>query len=189
MRLIILAVVCGWLLAGCVTATPMETARMPQNAAGGAVMTQDEAIALSSWALKDPTTTRGNPALAARAIAAADWLAGQRMLVGDFGEYAPVTRPAWQEFRAQLRAAVGIAVGTPSQLVVDRMLAVSNALKSGNQSAAAGLLADPAFTLGPDATLLALANLPALPSRSRAYYELNRYEGREVPGCRFRLHC
>ena len=108
-----------------------DTARVPQNQYGGPVMNQTDAIATASWALKDPATTRGNPELAARAIAAEDWLAGQWQLTNDFGMYAPVNQVLWVQFRQDVRTAIGVAPGTPSQVVVDRLLATADALRAG----------------------------------------------------------
>jgi hypothetical protein len=172
------------LLAGCagMGSLQTDTAVMPENKFGGPVMNQNDAIAEASWALKDPATTRGNPELAARAIAAEDWLAGQTQLTPDFGDYAPVNEAYWGEFRQQVRASVGIAPGAPSQTVVDALLATADALKSGAPNPGAALQ-PPSFTLGPDGTLKALANLPPFPARERAFVELGRHENRPTGNC------
>ena len=165
-------------LAGCAAFPPDNTATMPLNADGGPRLSQDQAISLASWALKDPATTAGNPARAARALAAEDWLAGQTMLFGNFGSYSPGDELSWQQFRQQARAAIGVAPTAPSQEMVDRLLAVDAALKAGQPDAAKAQLAAPIFSLGPDRTLAALANLPKLPGRDWAFAELNRNEDR-----------
>ena len=161
-------------LAGCGLLPPDNTATMPLTPEGAPVLSQNDAIALSSWALKDPATTAGNPARAARAIAAEDWLAGQTILYGNFGTYAPAGELSWQQFRQQARAAIGVPPDAPSQEVVNRLLAVDVALKSGRMDEAKAQLSAPIFTLGPDRTLAALANLPRLPGRDWAFAELNR---------------
>jgi hypothetical protein len=183
MRWTTLAVLCaaGITISACVPGP--QTAQMPNNQYGGPDINQNEAIALPAWALSDPANTHGNPALAARAVAAEDWLAGQDMLTNDFGSYAPVAQVSWGELRRQVRAAVGVAPGTPSQVVVDRMLAAERALKAGDSKAAAAQFQPPAFTLGPQGTLAALANLPAFPSLTWAFAELNRNENREMGRC------
>jgi len=176
MNIRIASVLVGLLTAGC--AVPgflaTDTAHMPANADGRPALTQNEAIALASWALKDPATTRDNPERAARAIAAADWLAGQTNLTGEFGTYAPVNEVSWGTFRRQARAAIGVPNEAPSQVLVERLLAAADALKAGQP--ATGPLTDPIFTRGPDATLAALANLPKLPARDWAFAELNRHD-------------
>jgi hypothetical protein len=176
------------LLSGC-AALATNTATMPLNKDGGPVMNQTEAIALASWALKDPATTRDNPERAARAIAAEDWLAGQTRLTGEFGTYAPVNEVAWWEFRQQARAAIGVSPDAPSQVMVDRLLAAADALKAGKTDAAEAQLADPIFTKGPKRTLDALGNLPPLPGRDRAFFELSRNDDRTTGECRFPNMC
>lgn len=187
MRPIALLLLCS-ALAGCGVLPKNDTAAMPNNRFGGPVMNQNEAIALSAYALRYPQNTRGNPALAARAIAAEDWLAGQDLLTPDFGEYMPVAQVPWGEFRREVRASIGVAPGTPSQVVVDHLLAVSDALKSGDRAAAEAQLQPPAFTLGPQRTLQVLANLPAYQNWSWAYADLNRNENRTT-GCPVSTNC
>jgi hypothetical protein len=154
---------------------PVDTATMPLNASGGPELSQGQAIGLVGWALADPANTTGNPALAARAIAAEDWLSGQTILYGSYGSYAPSGELSWAEFRQQARAAIGVAPNAPSQQVVNRLLAASDALAAGQTAAAKAQLATPIFTLGPEATLAALSHLPPLPGKEWAFAELNRY--------------
>ncbi len=161
-------------LAGCAAFPPNNTATMPLTPEGAPQLSQNDAISLASWALKDPATTAGNPARAARALAAEDWLAGQTILYGNYGTYSPGGELSWQQFRQQARAAIGVAPSAPSQELVNRLLAVNSALKAGQPEAAKAQLASPIFTLGPDKTLAALTNLPRLPGRDWAFSELNR---------------
>jgi hypothetical protein len=180
MRPGILAVAGALALAGCAKGwlTPSDTATMPPNLYGGPELSQDQAIALASWALKDPTNAADKPAIAARALAAEDWLAGQTMLYGNFGSYAPVGELSWAQLRQQARAAIGVAADAPSQAMVNRLLAAADALEAGHSDAAKAQLADPIFSLRPDATLQALSNLPKLPGRDWAFAELSRHEDR-----------
>jgi hypothetical protein len=182
MRYIVLTCAIAALLAGC---GPTDTARMPQNAAGGPVMNQNDAIALASWALKDPANTQGNPERAARAIAAEDWLAGQVLLTPDFGQYAPVNEVSWGTLRREVRAAIGVAPGTPSQVLIDHLIAAADALKANDINGAKAQLQPPAFTLGPDRTLAALGALPPFPDREWAFNELNRNENKPTGNCMF----
>jgi hypothetical protein len=176
MKLRITAATCALTLAACAQGglTPTDTATMPLNASGGPELTQGEAIGLSSWALNDPASTAGNPERAARAIAAEDWLAGQTTLYGNFGSYAPIGEISWAQFRQQARAAIGVAPNAPSQEVVNRLLAAADRLAAGETDAAKAELAAPVFSLGPDATLRALTNLPRLPASEWAFVELSR---------------
>lgn len=175
-------------VAACGVLPPNDTARMPNNRFGGPALNQNEAIAVSSYALHDPQNTRGNPALAARAIAAEDWLAGQDLLTPDFGNYQPVVQVSWGELRREVRRSIGIAPGTPSQVVVDRLIAAADALQDGDRDAAEAQLQPPAFSLGPQGTLAALSNLPRYQNWAWAYYELNRNENRST-GCPLGVNC
>lgn len=181
MRFMMLAFAGALALAGCAggPGSPQDTAQMPLNPQGGPELNQDEAISLSAWALLNPGATSGKPALAARAIAAEDWLAGQWQLYHGFDDYAPSGSVAWSTLRTQARAAIGVAPNASSQEVVNRLLAASDDLQTGNTAAAQQQLSAPIFTLGPDRTLAALSNLPNLPGASWAYAELNRNENRE----------
>lgn len=170
------------LLVGCGVVTRDDTARMPNASTGGPIINENEAIALSGWALKDPAATRGNPERAARAIAAEDWLAGQSILYGHFDSYQPGGNYYWQHFRDEVRASVGIAPGTPSQVVVDKMLAAAHALKAGDTAAAAAQFESPDFTLGGQGTLAALSNLPSFPGYGAAYADLRHYEEHDTGG-------
>jgi hypothetical protein len=184
MKFMMLAAAAALALAGCTMTPPpgssADTAKMPLNKEGGPELSQDQAIALSSWALKDPANTAGQPALGARAIAAEDWLAGQWILYHGFDGYAPSGSVAWSTLRAQARAAIGVPPTASSQEVVDRLLAASDDLQAGNVPAAKAQLTAPIFTLGPDRTLAALGSLPPLPGWGWAYAELNRNENREL---------
>jgi hypothetical protein len=157
-----------------------NTAKMPLTAEGAPVLSQNDAIALSSWALKDPANTACDPARAARAIAAEDWLAGQSILYGNFDGYAPGGEYSWQQLRGQARAAIGVAPNAPSQELVNRLLAFDTAYKAGQTDAAKAQLAAPIFSLGPDQTLAALTSLPKLPGRDWAFAELSRNEDRDM---------
>lgn len=177
-----LIVLAGLALAGCGSnlLQPTNTATMPHNPYGGPVMNQTEAIALSSWALKDPANTAGNPERAARAIAAEDWLAGQTILYGNYNGWAPNGQVSWSMFREQVRAAIGVAPDASSQDLVNRLLAAADALKAGKPDTAKAQLSAPIFTRGPDATLAALTNLPALSYRDWAFADMNRNTNRST---------
>jgi len=183
MRYVLMAAA-GLMLAGCGIATQDNTARMPNASTGGPVLNENQAIALSGWALKDPATTHGDPSRAASAVAAEDWLAGQTILYGNYGDYQPGGSYYWQQFRDQVRSALGITPNVPSQVVVDHMLAASKALQGGDTSAAEAQFQAPEFSLGGQGTVTALANLPRFPAYGAAYAELRRNNEREFGG-----HC
>jgi len=171
------------LLAGCAISSGADTARMPLAATGGPVMNEDEAIGMASWVLLNPGIAADNPERGARAVAAEDWLAGQTALSPDFAQYQPAFEYFWRTTRDEVRAAVGIAPGTPSQLVVDRMLAAAAALQAGDKAGAAAQFQPPAFTRGGAGTLAALAALPAIPAAQSAFAQLRLNENRSTGHC------
>lgn len=166
-------------LAGCGVLPPDDTARMPTAPDGGPEMTQNDAIAISSWVLMNPGVAQGRPELAARAVAAEDWLAGQFRLTPDFAEYHPVTEVSWGALRREVRAAIGVAPQAKSQDVIGKLFTAARALHAGDRAAALALLQPPNFSLGPEGTLHALANLPKFRNAEWAYDELNRNENRD----------
>lgn len=176
-------------LAGCGAYVPVDSARMPISAQGVIAINETTAIELVEYQLRDPAATHGNPDLAARSLASVDWLAGREWLTGDYGSYAPAYRPVWQEFRRQARAAIGVAPGTPSQVVVDRLIAAAAAMRAGDRAGAAAQFQPPAFTLGPEGTLAALSNLPPLPGQARATAELIFHLHDESSRCRNQMEC
>ncbi len=165
-------------LSACGAYVPLDQARMPMRA-DAPVLSESHAIGLVEYQLADPASTRGDPETGAMAAAAGDWLAGQDGLNGDYGPYKPGVRPAWVMFRRELRAVLGIAPGTPSQVVVDRLMAASLALKAARRMEARNQLQPPAFTLGPDATLDVLGRLPDFATLPLASSELQSWLHRE----------
>ncbi len=173
-RIISMAFLCA-ALSACGSYNPPDTARMPMTPQGALVINESDAIDLVEYQLGRPDSTHGNLELAARAVAAEDWLAGQTGLNGDYGNYAPAVRVPWVQFRQEVRAAIGVAPGTPSQTVVDRLLIAAAALKRGDRPTAVAQLQPPAFTLGGEATLAALDRLPAFAGYGPATSELQSY--------------
>ncbi len=165
-------------LAGCGPYVPPDTAQMTM-VRGFPVMTENDAINLIEYYLARPESTHGLPALGARAVASADWLAGRPYLTGDYGDYAPVTRIQWVIARREWRAVLGIAPGTPSQVVVDHLLFAAMALEHADRALALAQLQPPAFTLGPDRTLDVLGNLPYLTALPNAATDLQNHLHRD----------
>ena len=150
-------------LAGCGAITPPpDTARLPPNAFGTYADGDIGAINVSAWAFASPARTRNDPADAARAIAAVDYLAGELSTSPRWDFMSPLTKMQMLQARTEVRAAVGIASSAPSQNVVDQLLYASDAFTAGNAQGAMAALTPPAFTLPPQETVTRLANLPYL---------------------------
>lgn len=152
------------LLAACGAATPTpDTARLPPGTFG--LMDNDVGAAnLASASFASAGRTRGNPAGAARAAAAVDYLAGQLSSSPRWLSVSPLIRQQMLQARIDLRRVTGIAPNASSQAVVDALLQFSGAWQAGNQSAAMGALGAPVFMQSPTQTLEVLGNMPPLPS-------------------------
>jgi hypothetical protein len=152
--------------------TAPDAAVLPPGAFGsGAGDTDLRALALADNAFADSARTYGQPALAARAAAAVEYLAG-----------AFATSPRWAGLEGQVkadmlaareavRAAIGVTPAAPSQRVVDALVAAGNALAGGDTAAAERALTGPAFAVPPAQVLQRLENLPYLRSANVATHE------------------
>jgi hypothetical protein len=174
--LIVLAVV----LSGC--ATLPGTGRTPYLPPMVFGVYQDNdvgAINFSAWAFASPANTQGNPAEAARAVVALEYLPGELSESPRWIGMDAAIKLRMGYARNDLRRILGIRPDAPPQVVVNAMLAVVANLQVGNQPAALQALAGPAFTLPPEQTLQALANLPYVQEANLA---TSRAEGQSFPG-------
>lgn len=143
------------MLASC--APPVETAVMPPVSG---LVDPENAIQYASWAFASPARTRGDPASAARAVAALEYGAGAINTSPRLQFMSPVINDEMLDARQAVRRVLGIPPTAPSQAVVNSMITVSLALGGGNRAEALAALNAPIFTLGPEQTLAVLANLP-----------------------------
>lgn len=162
LAVLVSALLCGSVAACAVTPLP-DTARIPFGAFGSLEDPETTAINLSSWALALPSRTRNDPGDAARAIASVDFLAGDLFANPRFQDISPIYKQQMLDARGEVRQVLGVVPATPSQLVVDRLLAAGNAFAAGNPAAALAALDTPAFSYGPERTLAVLNDLPRLP--------------------------
>jgi hypothetical protein len=160
-RILILAVLL--ILANCTP--PVDTALMP-SASG--LSDPGNAIQYTYWAFASPARTQNDPASAARAVAALDYVAGVLNSNPIWSQPAPLISSEMLDARHAVRRALGIAPNTPSQAVVNSMLAVSAAMAQGNRTVALESLNSPVFTLGPERTLALLTNMPRIPAANIA---------------------
>jgi hypothetical protein len=146
---------------GCAAVTPPpDTATLPPDAYGTNADGDVGAINQAAWAFADPRRTRNDPADAARAVAAVDYLAGELSRNPRWDFMSPLTKQEMLQARVSVRQALGISPAAPSQEVVNRMLYAGNALAAGNPQAAETALQPPVFTLGPQQTLALLSSMP-----------------------------
>ena len=164
----ILVVVLCASLAACSAATPPpDTAQLPFAAFG--TMDNDVGAAnVASAAFASPARTANDPVDGARACAAIDYLAGELSSNPRWVTLSPFTKQEMLQARVDVRAALGVAPGAPSQMVVGALLQFAAAWQAGNQQAALQYLGPPAFLHGPQQTLQILVNLPYIATANRA---------------------
>ena len=160
-----------------------DYARLPPDTfgEGGALDPDVRAVQQAQWAFADPGRTQGRPVEAIRAAASMDYIAGQLYVSPRWSNISALTKEMLLQGRVEVREALGVAPGTPSQEVVNRLAYAGNALAAGDTQAAEGALGQPVFGQPGEATLQRLANLPYLQaanvSTMRAGNELFRPNG------------
>ncbi len=157
-------VAAGLALAACGYQTPLpDTAFAPPGAFGSNGDEDVAAVNLASWAFSSSRNIRNHPVEAARSVAAVDYLAGELTSNPRWVGLSPFVQMQMLQARDEVRAAMGIAPGTRSQLVVNDLSRYADSLlEDGSPGRAARFLTDPAFTLGPQLTEARLRNLPFL---------------------------
>ena len=184
-RNLLLAAVCT-LPAACGSVQPFvpDTARLTTAQLGSGFDPDTTAVYQAQWAFADPGRTYNRPIEAARAAASMDYIAGELYTSPRWARVTALTKEQLLRGRQEVRAALGIPPGTPSQAVVDHLTAAGNALAAGDQPAALALLSGPTFTTPPEQVLARLTNMPYLQmanvSTMRAANELFDGNVREI---------
>lgn len=175
------------LAAACTPVPPTDTATVQPYAFGTNQDSETAAVNISSWALAEPSRTRNDPADAARALAAVDYLAGALTSNPRWTGLSPLIKQQMLAARVEIRQAIGVAPGARSQDVVNGLLDMANYTIAGNPGQAQVALSAPVFTLGPRETYNRLVALPFLPIANVATQRVNgslNGNGREsCPGC------
>ena len=101
---------------------PPDTARLPPGVF--TELDQDvQATQYAQYAFADASRTYGNPVEGAQAVLAMDYIAGQLNTSPRWANISASTQMELLQARTDTRAAVGIAPGASSQLVVDSLVA------------------------------------------------------------------
>lgn len=160
-RLLLLACL---LPAACGSIQPFvpDTARLTTAQLGSGFDPDVTAVQLAQWAFADNGRTAGRPVEAARAAASMDYIAGQLYTSPRWANISALTKMQLLQGRVEVREALGVTPGAPSQAVVDRLTYVGNALAAGDQAAAISQLGAPVFQPPPQEVLARLTNLPYL---------------------------
>ncbi len=166
-------------LAACATLPPTQrTPFLPPDVFGIYQDNDIGAINQSAWAFASPANTSGNPAEAARAVVALEYLPGELQENPRWAAMDQATKRHMGQARDQLRQILGIRPDAPPQLVVNVLLSLSWELRTGNHDAAMQDLAAPIFTRPPASTLQTLSNLPYVQAANLA---TSRAEGQSFP--------
>ena len=153
---------CTLALAGCGSFQPTvyDTARLPAGALGSGFDPDVTAVNLAQWAFADPARTYGRPIEGARAAASMDYIAGQLNSSPRWDHIGAITKMQLLDGRQEVRAALGVRPGVPSQQVVNSLVGAANALAAGDQVGAVRALDAPIYDTGGEQVLARLANLP-----------------------------
>jgi hypothetical protein len=148
------------LVASCGTSMQPNASVLPPGLLGVVNDTDLAAINLVQYNFADANRTYGDPAEAAKAVAALDYMAGELSVSPRWVNLPYDVKQNMLDARVSVRAALGIAPDAPSQALVDAMATVTDALSTGHEAAAEAALVPPTFTLPPAETLRRLANMP-----------------------------
>ncbi|WP_284945474.1 hypothetical protein [Acidisoma cladoniae] len=162
-------------LAACAIATPPPSvAIMPPGALGtnGDIDTRSLDVAAYDFAHH----MQNDPARAADAVAALDYMGGQLNVSPRWMTMMPALfRLQMLQSRESLRQYVGINAAAPSQTVVDTMLALAQAYRAGDQAGVMRLLATPIFTVPPAEVQSRLSDIPVMPTVNNATTHADQY--------------
>jgi hypothetical protein len=161
-RLIVLATALAGLAACAHIAPAPSTAVMPPGALG--TNGDIDVRALDVAAFSFGHAIRDNPAEAANAIAALDYMGGELNTNPRWVDMDSLTRLQMLEARGSIRSYVGISQTASSQSVVDTMLALAQAYQGGDQAGVQRLLATPIFVLPPAEVQAHLDAMPLMPA-------------------------
>ena len=155
-------------------APPPDTAVVPPGAFGGPLGPDVPAINLAAYAFSDAARTYGNPAEAAKALAALDYMAGELNTSARWSGFSALAQLRMLQARVAMRNAMGIDLAAPSQVVVNSLLAASAAFSAGNPIQASDILHPPVF---PPDIVQRLSNMPYVATvnaaTTEAYNDVN----------------
>jgi hypothetical protein len=171
-------------LTGCGIETPLpDTARVSSPVFGSNGDSDIAAINLSSWAFARPANTRGDPADAARALAAVDYLAGELSSSPRWAGMSPLTKVEMLRAREQVRQLLRIRGGASSQSVVDALNDIGAAIAANDSKSIQKSLHNKVFEESPDRITRILSNLPYLDITNIATQHANSETNTGGDGC------
>lgn len=152
------------LLGACAVTPPPDTAVVAGNInTQTPILEPGHALNYAAWALADPAHTRHNAISGSYVMAAVDFLAGEIATSPRFDSINPISVQRLLAGRQEERRVLGVAPGATSTQVVNDLLDAYKALARHDVKTAEAALPPSVFTLGPERTILVLANLPRMP--------------------------
>jgi hypothetical protein len=149
-------------LAACAHVDPApSTAVMPAGALGTNGDIDQRSLDIAAYSFGHVIR---NPAEAADAIAALDYMGGELNTSPRWIGMDPLTRAQMLQARETLRSYIGISQSAPSQAVVDTMLALAPAFRAGDTAAIQQLLSNPIFIVPPAEVQAHLSYIPLMPA-------------------------
>jgi len=139
-----------------------DTARLQPGELGIGINGDVASVNLAQWAFASPSRIRDRPVDAARAAGAMEYVAGSLNTNPRWANISILTREQLLQGRQEVRQALGVAPGAPSQAVVDRLSAAADALQRNDQAEALRDLGPPVFASSPPAILARLYAMPYL---------------------------
>jgi hypothetical protein len=147
--------------AACASDTLPDTATMPDGALNTNGDIDIRSLDIAAYDFAHPI--KGDPAQAADAIAALDYMGGKLNTSPRWVIMPSLYRAQMLESREILRQFVGIRPTAPSQAVVDTMLALAQAYRAQDQTEVQRLLGAPIFTVPPSEVAARLNDIPLMP--------------------------
>ena len=146
-------------LAACAPGELPPSVRLPPDAIPLAADPMRSAILGSAYAFNNATA----PSSKLRAAALVEFMAADTRWDIRWSEYSPLTGPALEAARQEIRQSFGIAPGASPQAVADGLFGASRALERGND-----IYLPPGLFSEPDRALSRLAAPPDLPATRHA---------------------
>jgi len=162
----ILAVAIVLTVAACASETLPDTATMPYGAlnTNGDIDIRSLDVAAYDFAHR----IKGDPAQAAEAIAALDYMGGKLNTSPRWTIMPSLYRAQMLQAREIMRQFVGISPNAPAQGVVNTMLALAQAYRAQDQNEVQRLLASPIFDVPPAEVEARLNDVPVIPEVNNA---------------------
>jgi hypothetical protein len=157
---------------------------LPESATQGVTDPVSTAARNVARVFAKPKPAAARPGDAATAIAQMEYLVATLTTDPSYTNLPPGLAPTMARARQEWRAILGVPQTAPAQSVIDALYTAAPALQAGQKTNAALLLPNRLFTLGGEATVQQLSNLPDMPLTSQAAQSIQQALGGARPAGR-----